>query len=105
MTDFAECATWLLRSCGPQERAIVVSFERLQQQAVGEGAEGSVRGCWSQIKFESYTATHLSEIWNAGYDDGCRLVPCDSWRAIQGLAYQYSLRRIPRMSPHEGNIG
>jgi Vam6/Vps39-like protein vacuolar protein sorting-associated protein 39 len=74
MTDFAECATWLVQSCGRHERGIEVSYERLQQQAVVEGAETNVRGCWSQIKFESYTATHLSEIWNAGHDNGCRLV-------------------------------
>lgn len=77
VTDFIEAATWLLRSCGKHARAIEVSYERLQQQGqqpASDGTGGIVRGFWSQIKYESYTATHLSEIWGAGVDEGCHLV-------------------------------
>lgn len=76
ITDFIESAIWLLRSCGKHERAIEVSYGRLQQQGqqANEGTGTNVRGFWSQIKYESYTATHVSEIWSAGKDEGCRLV-------------------------------
>lgn len=78
MTDFVEAATWLLRSCGRHERAIEVSYERLQQQGQlqsgTDGADTVVRGFWSQIKFDSFTATHLSDIWSANAEEGCRLV-------------------------------
>lgn len=70
ITDFVEASIWLLRACGKHERAIDVAYERLQLQA----AEGQSRGAWSQIKYESYTATHLSELWGAGDESTCRLV-------------------------------
>ncbi|VEU33834.1 unnamed protein product [Pseudo-nitzschia multistriata] len=60
--DFVEAATWLLRSCGKHERAIEVLRERLQQHRAPESAKQPV-GFWSQIKYESYTAGHLSELW------------------------------------------
>ena len=78
-----EAAIYLLRACGKHERAIDVAYERLQQQAESSsvennGSSGSssttVRGFWSQIKYESYTATHLSDIWGARKEEGCRLV-------------------------------
>jgi len=64
--DFLEAAVWLLRSCGRHERAIEVLFERLSQNTDGTK--------WSQIKYESYTATHLSDLWTSGEEEGCRLV-------------------------------
>ena len=64
--DFVEAAVWLLRSCGRHERAIEVLVERLSQSTDGNK--------WSQIKFESYTATHLSDLWTSGEEEGCRLV-------------------------------
>ena len=63
--DFVEAAVWLLRSCGRHERAIEVLVERLSQSTDGNK--------WSQIKFESYTATHLSDLWTSGEEEGCRL--------------------------------
>lgn len=74
--EFIEASIWLLRAAGKHERAIEVAQERLLQQAQQEaGAPGSSgRGSWSQIKYESYTATHLSEIWCSGKDEGYSLV-------------------------------
>jgi hypothetical protein len=72
-TDFVEAAIWLLRSCGKHERAIDVTYEKLQQQGQ-TGNEASARGYWSQIKYESYTATHLSDLWGAGKEIACDLV-------------------------------
>jgi len=78
-----EAAIYLLRACGKHERAIDVAYERLQQQAESSSVENNgssgtssttVRGFWSQIKYESYTATHLSDIWGARKEEGCRLV-------------------------------
>jgi len=71
--ELVEAAVWLLRSCGKHERAIEVLYDRLQQpKKTSEGS--SFLGFWSQIKYESYTATHLSELWGSGEDQGCRLV-------------------------------
>ena len=33
-----------------------------------------MRGTWSKIKYESYIATHLSELWASGNEGGCSLV-------------------------------
>ena len=71
--DYVEAAVWLLRSCGKHERAIDVLYERLQQNRTSD-IRGRSAGFWSQIKYESYTATHLSELWSSGEDQGCRLV-------------------------------
>jgi hypothetical protein len=50
--EFTEAAVWLMRSCGRHEHA----FEILEQKLKGEGG-------WSKIKYESYAATHLSDLW------------------------------------------
>ena len=63
--DFVEAATWLLRSCGKHERAIDVLYQRQQQQR---------SSFWSQIKYESYTASHLSELWSTQKLAACDLV-------------------------------
>jgi Vam6/Vps39-like protein vacuolar protein sorting-associated protein 39 len=76
-TDFVEAAIWLFRSCGQHERALNVAAERLQQSPANSSSEGGAdraRGLWSRIKYESYTATHLSELWASGSDDGRVLV-------------------------------
>jgi len=84
-TEFAEAAVWLLRSCGKHDRAIEILHERLHQHASSSSSTVSTAsddeygvvgksGAWSQIKFESYTATHLSELWGSNDDQGCRLV-------------------------------
>ena len=71
--ELVEAAVWLLRACGKHERAIEVLYDRLQQPK--KTPEGSVfLGFWSPIKYESYTATHLSELWGSGDDQGCLLV-------------------------------
>ena len=70
--EFVEAATWLLRSCGKHERAIDVLYERLQQNRSPDG--GKSAGFWSQIKYESYTATHLCELWSTKKDEACQLV-------------------------------
>jgi hypothetical protein len=76
--EFVEAAVWLLRSCGHHERAMQVLYERLQQQQQGgdskTGTMSSSNSTWSQIKYDSYTATHLSELWGSGREEGCSLV-------------------------------
>jgi Vam6/Vps39-like protein vacuolar protein sorting-associated protein 39 len=71
--EFVEAATWLLRSCGRHERAIEVLYQRLQQHRAPETAKQPI-GFWSQIKFESYTATHLSELWATNKEAACQVV-------------------------------
>lgn len=68
--EFVEAAVWLLRSCGKHDRAMRVLYERQKQQQQSQTAGGG----WSQIKYDSYTATHLSELWGTGRDEGCQLV-------------------------------
>jgi len=75
--EFVESAVWLLRSCGCHEKAIAVLQERMNSPAfrnasvVGGGSTATGGGGWSQIKFDSYLATHLGELWSSN-DDNCR---------------------------------
>jgi hypothetical protein len=71
--EFVEAAAWLLRSCGRHGRAIDVLYQRLQQHRAPESARKPV-GFWSQIKYESYTAAHLSELWSTQKLAACDLV-------------------------------
>jgi len=87
--EFVESAVWLLRSCGCHEKAIDVLQERMNSPAfrnasVGGGgghasslvggSTGGGSGSWSQIKFDSYLATHLGELWSSKDDRCCQLV-------------------------------
>lgn len=60
--EFIEAVIWLMRAAGRHERA----FEILERKL--HGGEGG----WSQIKYESYAATHLSDLW--AHVDGQELV-------------------------------
>jgi len=63
--EFLEAAIWLLRSCAEHVLAIEVtrnSFDLSQTRQSGS---------WSQLKYESFLATHLGELWSHG-DDSCR---------------------------------
>jgi hypothetical protein len=86
--EFVEAATWLLRSSGNHQRAIDVLYDRLQQHRSPDG--GKSAGFWSQIKYESYTATHLSELWGTGKDQACLLV-------LQSPATHRLLEHNPRL--------
>jgi hypothetical protein len=82
--DFVESAVWLLRSCGCHEKAINVLQERMNSLAfrnsVAGGGNGNFSGHvgstssiggavgWSQIKFDSYIATQLGELWSSNDD-------------------------------------
>ena len=68
-TELLEAAVWLLRACGEHERSMDVAYKRLRQPA-GEAG----RGLWSRMKFDSYMATHLSELWGCGDERGKRIV-------------------------------
>jgi hypothetical protein len=87
--EFVEAATWLLRSCGRHERAIDVLYERLQQHRAPESAKQPV-GFWSQIKYESYTAAHLSELWSTQKEAACQLV-LDSSATVRLLEHNPEL--------------
>jgi hypothetical protein len=69
-TEFVEASIWLLRACGRHERAIDVAYEKLQRQTNAAGS--GTRSTWSRIKYESSTATHLSDLWAS--KEGCELV-------------------------------
>jgi len=70
--EFIEASMWLFRCAGKHERALDVAHERLLQQTNQEAS--SSRGSWSKIKYESYAATHLSEIWCSDVATGFDLV-------------------------------
>lgn len=95
--EFVEAAVWLLRSCGKHERAMQVLYERMQQQQQVQSSQQSqtvssstLLGGWSQIKYDSYTATHMSELWGSSQDEGCQLV-------LQSQATRRLLERNPRL--------
>ena len=81
-TDLIEAAIWLLRSCGQHDRSMQVAAERLSQRpsSYPKGVDASSRtssrtsGQWSRIKYESYTATHLSDLWCCGQEEARELV-------------------------------
>jgi len=92
--EMVEAATWLLRSCGKHGKAIDILQKRMTDPAirnrtVGGGSSSEVsfaigsptsrrsRDGWSQLKFESFTATHLGELWSYG-DDECRNIVLNS---------------------------
>ena len=94
--EFVEAAVWLLRSCGLHERAMQVLYDRMQkqqqvhsQQQTQTSSSSSASG-WSQIKYDSYTATHLSELWGSSRDEGCQLV-------LQSPATRRLLEHNPRL--------
>ncbi|GKY96452.1 hypothetical protein MPSEU_000604700 [Mayamaea pseudoterrestris] len=71
-TDIVEAAIWLLRACGKHERAFEIAYDKLHR-GQPDSTSASTRGTWSKIKYESYTATHLSELWTSG-KEGHKLV-------------------------------
>jgi len=85
--EFVEASVWLLRSCGKHEKAIQVLHDRVNNPSnrnkaasTSTGREGSTSGSssntgfWSQIKYESFTAAHLGELWSSMDEHCCRLV-------------------------------
>lgn len=96
--EFVESAVWLLRSCGCHEKAILALQERmnnpvLRNASVGELAtqsSSSGGGGWSQIKFDSYIATHLGELWSSR-EDLCRQL------VLRSDATRYLLARNPTL--------
>jgi hypothetical protein len=78
--EFVEAAVWLLCSCGYHEKALQVLEERmnnptLRNASVGMSSGGSSGSTgWSQIKYDSYFATHLGELWSSKDDACCQLV-------------------------------
>ena len=94
--EFVEAAVWLLRSCGLHERAMQVLYDRMQKQQQVHSQQQthtsstSSAGGWSQIKYDSYTATHLSELWGSSRDEGCQLV-------LQSQATRRLLEHNPRL--------
>jgi len=95
--QFVESAVWLLRSCGCHEKAIFVLEERMNDPALrnasvaGDGRmdSGFAFG-WSQIKFDSYIATHLGDLWSSKDEKYCQLV-------IQSSATRDLLARNPSL--------
>ena len=80
--EFVEAAIWLLRSCGEHEHAISIQQNILSNPTMRNTSSASNnstkamsasqrRGDWSQLKYESFMATHLGDLWSQG-DDACR---------------------------------
>lgn len=63
--EFLEAAIWLLRLCAEHVLAIEVTQNSFDLSQTRQG------GSWSQLKYESFLATHLGELWSHG-DDSCR---------------------------------
>ena len=77
--SFVEPASWLLRSCGLHAEAVEVVTGRMndaesRNKAVG-GASGKAGSAayikspvagWSQLRFESFLSSHLSDLWTSG---------------------------------------
>jgi hypothetical protein len=80
--EFVEASTWLLRSCGKHAKAIDILYNRMNKL---------MTGFWSPIKYESFTATHLSELWATSNDDACEVV-------LLSPATTRLLERNPRMA-------
>jgi hypothetical protein len=76
--EFVEAATWLLRGCGHHSEALGVMWEKFSRSTGDENY-----GKWSQIKYESYTATHLSDLWSTSQESACHLVlQCPATRRL-----------------------
>ena len=78
--EFVEAALWLLRSCGNHEKALQVLDERMNNPTlrnasieISGGGSSSFAG-WSQIKYDSYFATHLGDLWSSKDEACCHLV-------------------------------
>ena len=78
--EYVEAAVWLLRSCGYHSKALQVLEERmnnptLRNASVGMSSGGSSSSMgWSQIKYDSYFAAHLGELWSSKDDACCQIV-------------------------------
>lgn len=91
--SFIEPASWLLRSCGLHEKAIEVvekhmnDAESRNKSAGGaSGTAGSAgytspqtakksgSGAWSQLRFESFLSSYLSDLWASGNDELASIV-------------------------------
>lgn len=81
--EIIEAANWLLRSCGEHEHAIKIYRNIMSNADVSNASSETVvpesstattpgrRSDWSQLKCESFMATHLGDLWSHG-DDSCR---------------------------------
>lgn len=73
--EFIESATWLLRACGEHEHALAIERERMANPAVisssNQTPDLKARSSWSQLKYESFAASHLGELWSHG-DISCK---------------------------------
>jgi len=85
--DTIEAAIGLLRAAGKHERALEVAYEKL---ADNSSSGSAAHHAWSQLKYESYTATHLSELWGSQSEEGCQLV-------LKADATHRLLERNPRL--------
>jgi len=83
--EFVESAVWLLRSCGRHDRALQVLQDRMISSQLASGSSNaaanddysvssSPNASWSLIKYESYTAAHLGELWASCVEKCCNLV-------------------------------
>jgi len=76
--EFVEAATWLLRACGEHHHAIDIQQKKLANPAVRNSTNARElppsRGAWSQIKYESFLASHLGELWSYGDESTRELV-------------------------------
>jgi hypothetical protein len=69
---FFESALWLLRAAGLHERAIQAVQDQMTSFGNSTGAAGVA--AWSLNKYETYTASHLAELWSSRNLDFANLV-------------------------------
>ena len=99
--EYFESSLWLLRCCGCHERALSVLQERMSSPSF-RNASSSSSGGWSQIKFDSYLTTHLSELWSSG-DGRCMGLVLGSPAAAELLARNPTLGLGVFVSTHPRN--
>ena len=74
--EFIEAALWLLRSCGKHEKAISILLEQKTkaQRNSTPTSNTNISSLFSPIKYESYTAAHLEELFQSDDENCTKLV-------------------------------
>jgi hypothetical protein len=81
--DLVETASWLMRACGQHQQSIDIVQVRMNDpnfrnrtfvSGVSKEESTSLRRGWSQLKYESFIATYLQELWRSKNEDCLNLV-------------------------------
>ena len=81
--DLVESASWLMRACGQHQQSIDIVQVRMNDpnfrnrnfvSGASKEESTSLRRGWSQLKYESFIATYLQELWRSKDEDCMNLV-------------------------------